>query len=542
MVRAMRLCLISPPTTVASTTAHYPQVPPLGVAYLAAAVRHAGHEVNVVDGLGEALEAYHPFLRGQFLNGLSIEQVVDRVDPSADLIGVSVMFSKQWPVARRIVAALREAFPDTPIVVGGEHPTAAMEHVFESSPADYVVLGEGEDTLCELLDALALSRQPDVRRIDGLGYRQSGRAYATEDGGLHLPILGERTSAAVVRNAPRQRRRALDALAWPAWDLIPLRRYIDAKRFQDCSERRVMVLMGTRGCPYECKFCSNPQMWTTSFFTRDPEDLVDEMEHYVREYDVSEFQFQDLTFVVNRRWVIRVADEIIARNLGIIWKLPGGTRSEAFDAELMAKLSASGCRSLCFAPESGSPRVLEAMKKKADPQHFIELGRIVRRDRVDVDITAFIIIGSPDERFVDLLQTYWFIVRLALCGYDGIMCSRFTCYPGSAYHEEYLKQGLIEYDDNYFLDLDLSLANLRHGRSWHPKWGARRLQFFVMFGYVLFFSVYYLSRPMRVWRSVRAVLRNKPTSRVELVVAHGLGERLSRLWKFRRRRRMAPAS
>ena len=182
------------------------------------------------------------------------------------------------------------------------------------------------------------------------------------------------------------------------------------------------------------------------------------------------------------------------------------------------------------------------MKKKADPQHFIELGRIVRRDRVDVDITAFIIIGSPDERFVDLLQTYWFIVRLALCGYDGIMCSRFTCYPGSAYHEEYLKQGLIEYDDNYFLDLDLSLANLRHGRSWHPKWGARRLQFFVMFGYVLFFSVYYLSRPMRVWRSVRAVLRNKPTSRVELVVAHGLGERLSRLWKFRRRRRMAPAS
>ncbi len=532
----MKICLISPPTTVADRHAHYPQVPPIGVAYLAACARQAGHRVQVIDALGEALDDYHPFLRGQWINGLNIEDVVQRVDRDAALIGVSVMFSKQWPLARRLLTALKEAYPHTPLIIGGEHPTASPDHVFETSPVDYVVLGEGEETLLELAAALETSPHADVSGIEGLAYRAMRPGLRRQaNGDINLALVEQVNGPAIRRSAARKRRRDLDSIPWPAWDLVPTAKYVDANRFQDGSARRVMILLGTRGCPYQCRFCSNPNMWTTSFYMRDPKDLIDEMEHYVRTYGASEFQFQDLTFVVNRRWVIQVAEEIIRRKLDVVWKLPGGTRSEAFDAELMTKLAESGCRSLCFAPESGSKFVLEAMLKKADPDRFVELGRIVRRQRIPIEMTAFIIIGSPEERLRDLLATFWFVMRLAFVGYEGVLVSRFTCYPGSDYHDRYMKKGLISYDDDYFLDLDLSLSNLKHGRSWHPRWGSTKVRWFVMLTYGLFFATYYASRPMRIVRSVVHVLRRRPTSRLELVISHAIGARLQRLASLFRR-------
>ena len=506
----MKLHLISPPMTVLNKDWHYPQVPPIGIAYLAACAGRAGHQVGVTDGLGEALDCYHEFIGGRYINGLSIEEVTRSVDADADVIGLSVMFSKQWPLARRLLEALKDAFPKTPLVIGGEHVTAVPQEVFDSAPVDFAVLGEGEETFLELIEALSQAGQTGLGNIEGLAYRdERGRT---------------------VCNPPRQRRRDLDSIPWPAWDLLPVRNYIEANRFQEVSDRRVMILLGTRGCPYRCRFCSNPLMWTTSFYMRDPKDIVDEIEAYRSEYGATEFQFQDLTFVINRGWVLRVAEEICRRNLKITWKLPGGTRSEAFDAELLTALSASGCTQLAFAPESGSKRVLEAMLKKAEPARFIELGKIIRRNRIDLSVTAFIIIGSPEETLSDLLQTYRFIARLALVGYDSILCSRFTCYPGSEYHQRYLDRGLIKYDDEYFLDLDLSVTSLRHGRSWHPRWSERQIASFITIAYMLFFIVHYLSRPLRMLRSVAAVLGNKPKTRLELIFTHTFAPRVRRLW------------
>ena len=94
----MRLCLIAPSMTVPSRDWHYPRVPPLGVAYLGACARKAGHDVAVVDGLGEALDSFHEFIGSSYVNGLTIDEVVRRIDPRTEIIGVSVTFSKQWPL------------------------------------------------------------------------------------------------------------------------------------------------------------------------------------------------------------------------------------------------------------------------------------------------------------------------------------------------------------------------------------------------------------------------------------------------------------
>ncbi|MCH7808856.1 MAG: B12-binding domain-containing radical SAM protein [Planctomycetes bacterium] len=527
----MKLCLISPSWTIANKKWRYPQIPPLGIAYLGASARRAGHDVTVIDALGEGLTRFHPFIRGCYVNGLSIKEIVQRVEPDTDAIGIGVMFSKQWPFVRRLLDALRQAFPDTPIIAGGEHVTAATEHVFESSPVDFAVLGEGEETLIELLDALSHPKDLSVQDIEGLAYRAPTEATMPRaDGDTQLRTLEGGGQTRIVRNPARKRRRDLDSVPWPAWDLIPVHNYMEANRFQDATDRRVMLILGTRGCPYRCRFCSSVAMWTTRFFMREPRDIVDEMESYMRQYGATEFHFQDLTFVINRAWVMRVADEIHSRNLGIIWKLPSGTRSEAFDQELMVKLSDTGCTALSFAPESGSKRMLEVVQKQADPDRFIELGRIVRRNRIKLKLEAFLIIGFPEETLRDLWQTYVFIARLAMVGYDSVLCSRFTSYPGSDYHRGHIKSGLIEYNDEFFLDSDTGYSHHRRaGRTWHPRWSDRSIKRLITLAYSLFFTVYYLSRPLRMVKSVVAVLRNTPRTRIEVVFAHGLMRRVRRI-------------
>jgi radical SAM superfamily enzyme YgiQ (UPF0313 family) len=121
---------------------------------------------------------------------------------------------------------------------------------------------------------------------------------------------------------------------------------------------------------------------------REPRDIVDEMEHYEKEFGVTEFQFLDLTFIVNRKWVIEVADEILRRGKDWVWKLPTGTRSEAFNEELLRKISASGCKSLTLAPETGSERVAKSLKKPLDIERFPAIGRMVQDNDIDLTLQS----------------------------------------------------------------------------------------------------------------------------------------------------------
>ena len=127
-----------------------------------------------------------------------------------------------------------------------------------------------------------------------------------------------------------------------------------------------MPILGTRGCPFQCTFCSNPGMWTQRWIARDPVALADEMELYVRKYRVTNFDFQDLTAIVKRQWIVDFCRELIARDLKITWQMPSGTRAEVFDAEVADLLYRSGCRALAFAPESGSPEILKIVRKQVD--------------------------------------------------------------------------------------------------------------------------------------------------------------------------------
>ena len=152
--------------------------PPLGLAYLAAMLEENGKRVAVVDSLAEGIDQYREE-DGYRYHGLTIAQTVDRIPPHTDLIGVSCMFSQDWPWLRELLTAIRKRFPTTPIVAGGEHITAVPRFCLEDCPAlDYCVLGEGEETLVDLVNHLDNLDARD--RVHGLGYLHGGEYVQTE--------------------------------------------------------------------------------------------------------------------------------------------------------------------------------------------------------------------------------------------------------------------------------------------------------------------------------------------------------------------------
>jgi anaerobic magnesium-protoporphyrin IX monomethyl ester cyclase len=482
------IALVNPPgiKTFSGLQMHTPN-PPLGLAYVAAALREAGFPYRVIDATGAALDAVSPYPeRSDFMmQGLTIEETVRRIPADADVIGVSCMFSTLWPLTHRVADAIRARFPRALLVLGGEHGTAVPEHVLGTSPFDVVVLGEGEETFVELLRARASGRP--FGDVKGIAYRDGGRVVTT---GLSA------------------RRKDVDAIPVPDWASFPIREYIDRHQTNGINLGRSMPILGTRGCPFQCTFCSNPAMWTQRWIARNPILLADEMERYAREYGVTNFDFQDLTAIVKRQWIVDFCGELIRRDLKITWQMPSGTRAEVFDAEVADLLYRSGCRALAFAPESGSPEILKVVKKQVDLDHMLMAMRAaVRRG---LKLSCFIVIGFPDDTPATLGQTLSLIRRMAVLGVYDIAVSKFVPYPGSALFRRLQQEGKLQLDDEFFVSpMDFYTAK---APSYADAISSRRLYWTMLWMFVNFYVISFALRP---WRVARALARALVTGREE---------------------------
>ncbi|MEL7210291.1 MAG: cobalamin-dependent protein, partial [Actinomycetota bacterium] len=182
--------------------------PPLGAAYVAAALREAGHEVEMIDGAGEAIgeiaEVDSPVGTLERI-GLSPEEIVSRMRPDTEIVGISTMFLHEWPTVRSMAALVKERFPDCFLVLGGENATAFAPYILEQSAAvDGCVMGEGEATMVTIADHLA--RGLPVSGLEGLMMREASSGEVV-DTGLSVRL---------------GRRELNDRIPRPAWDLVPL--------------------------------------------------------------------------------------------------------------------------------------------------------------------------------------------------------------------------------------------------------------------------------------------------------------------------------
>jgi radical SAM superfamily enzyme YgiQ (UPF0313 family) len=475
--------------------------PPLSLAYLASTLREAGHTVHAIDAIAEALDQYLVD-DGYYFQGLSIEETVDRIDPATDIIGVSCMFTQDWPWLRRVLRAIRQRLPDTPIVVGGEHVTACPEFSLrDCSEIDWCVLGEGEATLVELVANLGDRDACD--RVPGLAMVRDGQ---------------------FVQSAPRARIREVDKIPWPAWDLFPVEKYLTSHNGHGVNLGRSMPILATRGCPYKCTFCSNPVMYGNLWMPRQPADVLDEIEHYLHAYGAENIDFYDLTMIVRKSWILEFCQLIEARGLKFTWQLPTGTRSEVIDDEVSAALYRTGCRNVTFAPESGSPETLRDIKKQVDLDKVAASMRTALRH--GITIKCNLIIGFPHETRRQIWQTVRFYWKLAVLGVEVSSIYVFSPYPGSALYDELRADGTIgELGDEYFRSL-AAFADAIDASSYSKHVGSRELFWWRTLAMLMFMAISFALRPVRLLRLVRNVFW---TQRSESVLELRLGGMLKRL-------------
>ena len=502
----MKVTLINPPNVYARKGITLMAFPPIGLAYVAAALEQGGHLVQLIDSVGHFPTTHY---RKQFgtrmfeVNGAHLDEIVARIDPDTGLIGITCMFMHHWPMVREIIGLVRLRFPTIPIVVGGEHATGGHEQILIESSANAVVLGEGEATALDLVEHLV--RHQSYVGLAGLAWR-----------------VGDQ----VIRGPVRARIADLNQIARPAWHLVPVEVYTRRRMFHGPSLGTTMPIMATRGCPYQCTFCTSPQMWTTTWLARDPKDVVDEMGLYRDLYGANDFQFVDLTAIVKKDWILAFCRELRSRNWpDVKWQLPSGTRSEAIDYEVGRELKASGCAILTYAPESGSVAQLRRIKKKVKIDRLLSSIRDVRRAGLDVE--CFMILGFPDEKPVDILWSYWLIVQFAFVGVESVALSGYRPVPGTESSARLVAEGKIVWNDDLYMDLTES-TSLFGGRSYNPVLGDFQVALIRAVAYTLFFGLAFLVRPWRPLRIIVNLVRGVQSSKLEKALTEIL-KRIARI-------------
>lgn len=476
-----RIALIRPPSVFSKNSYSSPVTMPLSIAYLAAVLLKTGHQVDIVDALGEGLDniktSYGPQVQ---YRGLSTEDIVARLVERPDAIGITAMFSQDWPHIESIILAVHARFPGVPIILGGEHATAASEYVLRSCPAvTHTAIGEGEETIVAYADWL-----DGKLKISDVG----GIQYLAADGAL-------------VTNPERARIRSVDEIPWPAWELFDLDPYFATGEGHGVERGRSMPILATRGCPYQCTFCSNPLMWTTRYVMRDVGDVLDEIESYIAKYQAANIDFYDLTAIIKKDWILLFCREIQRRGLKFTWQLPSGTRSEALDREVLQQMALTGCKNMTYAPESGSAKTLVDIKKK------IVLPRLIDSIRGALDAGIFVkcnlIIGFPKETRWDVYQTMWLALKFAWLGVDDTGLYVFSPYPGSELYSYLLETGAIQKMDRTYFESLMSFMNIKAEHTYCENIGARELAWYRAVGMGLMYGLSYLLHPARVLRSWR---------------------------------------
>jgi len=348
----------------------------------------------------------------------------------------------------------------------------------------------------------------DLVGIPGLAFRLDGKPHLTE---------------------ARKRIRDIDAIPLPAWEQIPIDKYMAKGLGHGSSSLRSMPLMATRGCPYQCTFCSRPQMWTTRWVARTPSMVVDEMQFYMERYGAQNFDLYDLTAIIKKDWIVAFAREILRRGMKIEYQLPSGTRSEAIDEEVSEILYRSGCRQMNYAPETGSAATLERIKKKVKlPRLEQSLHGACRHGlKVMVNIILF-----PDDTGRDVWETFKFMLRCSWLGLHDITFVPYVPYPGAELYDRLVREGrLPPLGEEYFISL-LTHSDITTAKSHNPRFSARQVQLLRLAFLALFYSSSYLFRPHRIFINLRNVARNTPTTRGERT----LRLLIERLIRIRRQR------
>jgi anaerobic magnesium-protoporphyrin IX monomethyl ester cyclase len=392
----MRILLINSPIRLEAK----PNCIPYGLATIASTLRDADLEVEILD-----LNALR----------LSKEETLETLrSKSWHLVGLSGLITT-YSFQKWLIPELKRINPDAPVVSGGGLATSSSDILFQRTPLDIAVLGEGEETMLEL--CRAVDDADDLRRIPGIRFRE-----------------GEW----VVTNPKRKNVLELDPIPFPAWDLLPMEVYLGNPIWGDVAGNssgfrkgvevtRSMNIISSRGCPFACNYCYH-LFGRSNYRFRSAGNVVQEIEALVDGYGTDFIGFVDDNMMASEERLLEFCDLMERKRFPLTWGCHGRVTSAR--PEILERMAEAGCVWIGYGIESGSQEILTAMNKKATVAQAKEAIKNTRKASIYPNTTF--IFGYPGESYRTVQETVDFKKEM------GVECGSFfaTPYPGTPLYEK----------------------------------------------------------------------------------------------------------
>ncbi len=362
-------------------------LPPLGIAYLAAVIRNNGHEVKLLDRSIEhrklTPDDFRPF----------------------DIIGISAD-TPRYPEALEIATIAKKA--EKMVIMGGYHVTFLDKEALETGVVDLIVRGEAEEIMVNLLKTL--ENDGDLSQVKGLSFIKEGR---------------------FIRTAPAPPPHNLDALPFPARDLLPINQYSGTM-----AGLPVTNLITSRGCPFNCYFCSSSKFGGLKWRYRSAKSIADEMEILYHDYGYRAFAFMDDNFTLSKKRVLAFADELEKRDMDdIIWWCFSRVDILVRNEDMVRRMAETGAFQIFLGLESHNEQTLNDYGKKVGNKEQEQAIRLL--NKYGITIHGSFIVGDMNETKEMALQTARWVQKM---NPRVAQFSILTPYPGTALYNDVEKE------------------------------------------------------------------------------------------------------
>lgn len=414
--RNRTVLLIQPPHENSKGIRRTASAIPLGLAYLSTHLKRNDFKVKLLD--------IH-------VEGYSDKEVKRRLKNTKDIdiYGISA-FSTQYSYVKWLISEIKKLNSNSKVVVGGPLATFSPEIVLKHGKADICVLGDGEETIVDILNNLHnLESVPDI-------YYKKGKK--------------------IVKNKSRSLKENIDVYDFPDWELFNLDKYLNEPLFQECYNNKSINIISARGCPFKCRFCSKMQ----GLRMRSIDNIIKEIKLLKNKYGVDKFLFAEELVMINKKRMHELCDRL--EPLNITWHLNG--RVNFADYELLKHMKKAGCVRVGYGLESGSDKILKNMNKAAPTKMAAKA--IKNTIKAGIIPHTYTIFGYPGEDDQTIQETIDFCKKnhIAPNGFNII-----TPIPGSSLYDDCVSKRLIKDEEEYLLKLKSTGDLLVNFTDWSEK-------------------------------------------------------------------------
>lgn len=343
-----------------------------------------------------------------------IASTIDKVSPS--VVGITTK-SQNYASACNIARIVKSLCEDVLVIFGGPHVTLIKSMVLNNADIDIGVIGEGEETLVEILDVL--DKNGSLSVVKGIVYRDADR---------------------IVETPPREHISDLDSLPFPV--SVAKNCLIDFEKYPLQAFKHIFAI---RGCPFACTFCGSRYTWTRKVRFRSVRNIIEEI-HEIRRIGVNYIHFDDDTWGIKKSFIKDLCDAIRKHCPKLHWSCE--VHVKFIDEETIVLMKSAGCRSIQIGVESGNNKMLKILNKQTKIEDIFAAAKLIKKH--GIYLQTYFIVGFPQETESSLEET---ISTMTSIPTDWLIYSIFTPYFGTELFEYCKANGIISDD------FDVSLIN-----------------------------------------------------------------------------------